>query len=143
MVFLRQNRVGIAFTIDRDEAGESLRQEDAEILALRELAKAGIPEPNGVTIEAYENPSGWLVFCTVDPEAEIYIHFEHEDDFLDGINAHGTNGVKLRGWKTGGYTVRVTGSRGRVSSFAARLSEYGHAFEAPPGYATHLEDQSI
>jgi hypothetical protein len=144
VVFMQQNRVGLAFTVERDKAGGALRQEDAEGYALRELEKAGIASA-GVKIEAFENQEGWLVFCTVEKEmeAELYIQFEGTDDFLDAINAHGTGGVTLCGWEGAqGYTVRMSGPRGRVAVYAARLSEYGLLFEAPAGYARHLEEQA-
>jgi hypothetical protein len=143
LVFMQRDRVGLAFTVDRDEAGGALRREDAEGYALRELKKAGI-SPANVRIEAFESQKGWLVFCTVEKETEtaLYIYFEQPDDFLDAIRAHGTGGVCLRGWENGGYTVRISGPRGSVAAYAARMSEYGALFEAPPEYALHLEEQS-
>jgi len=141
---MQRDRVGLAFTVARAGEGKALRREDAEEYALRELKKAGV-SPANVQIEAFENQTGWLVFCTVEREAEtgIYIFFENKDDFLDGVRAHGTGGLRFRGWeKNGGYTVRVSGPRGRVAGYAARMSEYGRPFEAPAGYARHLEEQS-
>ncbi|MCL1808115.1 MAG: hypothetical protein FWG31_10515 [Oscillospiraceae bacterium] len=140
---MQQDRVGLAFTVERAEAGDAFCQEDAELYAMRELEKAGI-SPASVVIEAFENQAGWLVFCTVEREAEtdVYIRFQDKDDFLDAVNAHGTGGVTLSGWEAYGYTVRVTGPRVRVAAYISRLSEYGNPFEAPAGYARHLEEQS-
>ena len=143
MVFMQRDRVGLAFTVERAETGGALRQEEAEEYALRELEKAGI-SAQGIVIEAYENQTGWLIFCTVECETEtdLYIYFEEKDDFLDAILAHGTGNVQLRGWDSDGYTVRVSGARARVAAYASRLSEYGRLFEAPAGFARHLEEQS-
>jgi hypothetical protein len=143
VVFVQKDRVGLAFTVERREAGGALRQEDAEAYALRELEKAGI-SPRGVVIEAYESQTGWLVFCTAvsEPDTELYISFENKDDFLDALLACGTGGVLLRGWETDGYTVRISGPHERVSACAAHLSEYGFLFEAPAVFARHLEDQT-
>lgn len=138
---MRKDRMGLAFTVQRSGTGNAFLQEDAEEYALQELEKAGI-SASRVMIEAFENQGGWLVFCTVDLEKEItlYINFETPDDFLDAVSALGTEGIGLRGWETGGYTVRVSGPRGRVASYITRLSEYGVPFEAPAGYALHLEE---
>lgn len=139
---MQRDRVSLAFTVERARTGRALRQEDAEEYALRELEKAGIPA-HGVVIEAFENQTGWLVFCTVECESdtELYIQFETKNDFLDAILAHGTDGVLFRGWEANGYIVRVSGPRERVAAYASRLSEYGRLFEAPAGYARHLEEQ--
>lgn len=138
---MRKDRMGLAFTVERN--GSSLLREEAEEYAMRELRKAGITASR-VMIEAFESRDGWLVFCTVDVEKEItfYIRFQTADDFLDAVNAHGTNGVALRSWEFGGCTtVRVSGPRGRVARYITRLSEYGDPFEAPAGYALHLTEQ--
>ncbi|MDR0326622.1 MAG: hypothetical protein LBI19_11100 [Oscillospiraceae bacterium] len=140
---MQKDRVSLAFTVEREQTGGALRQKDAEDYALRELEKAGIPA-HSVVIEAFENQTGWLVFCTVECETDagIYIRFEDKDDFLDAVLAHGTGGVQLRGWEAGGYTVYISGPRERVAAYAAQLLEYGHMFEAPEGYGKHLEEHS-
>jgi len=144
VVFLRNDRVGLAFTVERRKTGDSLMREDAEEYALQELRKAGI-KAQGVIIEAFESQTGWLVFCTVDREKEIslYIRFDSKDDFLDAVSVHGTDGVQLRGWEVKDYfTARVTGPKARVAEYITRMSEYGSPFEAPAVYAIHLEEQS-
>ncbi|MCL2004275.1 MAG: hypothetical protein FWG72_09785 [Oscillospiraceae bacterium] len=144
MVFLRKDRVGLAFTVERSRTGDSFLRADAEEYALRELEKAGIPASR-VMIEAFENRAGWLVFCTVEckKDVSVYIRFDAPDDFLDAVSVLGTDGVRLRGWEIcGGYTVRVSGPRERVAAYITLLSEYGNPFEAPPGYARHLDEQA-
>jgi len=139
---MHQDRYGLAFTVERRGDGDAFCREDAAAYARKELEKAGIT-PQGVVIEAYESQEGWLVFCTVENESDLYISFYSSDDFLDAVLAHGTEGVSLRGWDTAGgsYTVRVSGARERAAEYRALLSEYGHSFEAPSGYARHLEEQ--
>jgi hypothetical protein len=143
VVFLRKDRVGLAFTVERSRTDGVLLREDAEDYALRELEKAGVTASR-VTIEAFESQAGWLVFCSVECEKEtaVYIRFDTPDDFLDAVSAHGADGVLLHGWRDKGYTVRVSGPRKRVAEYIARLSEYGAPFEAPAGYALHLEEQT-
>jgi hypothetical protein len=136
--------MGLAFTMERGRTNGAFIAEDAEEYALRELRKAGI-SASGVMIEAFENQTGWLVFCTVDIEKEItcYIRFGSPDDFLDAVSVHGTYETSLKGWHTGnGYTVRVTGNRVGTARYVSRLSEYGVPFDAPAGYALHLDDQT-
>jgi hypothetical protein len=139
---MQKDRIGLAFTVERGEAGRALRREDAEEYVMRELEKTGF-SASGIRIEAFENQTGWLVFCTVERETEtdVYIQFENKDDFLDAVRAHGSEGVKLNGWGSELYTVRVSGLRGRVAEYASLLGEFGFPFEAPPGYALHLEEQ--
>ncbi len=144
MVICGADRVSVAFTLERSETGDTLCQEDAEYYALRELEREGLTAPGDVEIEAFENKTGWLIFCNVYPgkHVELYIHFESRDDFLDAIGSYGTCGVELRGWDDGGYTVLVSGLRERVAAFVSCVSEYGLPFEAPSDYALHLDEQS-
>jgi len=139
---MQRDRYGLAFTVERRGDGDALCREDAAAYARRELEKAGI-SPQGVVIEAYESQQGWLVFCTVENETDMYIRFDCADDFLDAVLVRGTDGVTVRGWNNGGgYIVRVSGPREDVSGYISLLSEYGRPFEAPAGYARHLEEQS-
>jgi hypothetical protein len=139
---MHQDRYGLAFTVERRGDSDAFCREDAAAYARRELEKAGIT-PQGVVIEAYESHAGWLVFCTVENESDVYISFESSDNFLDAVRAYGTGGVLLHGWDSGGYyTVRVSGHRDSVAGYSALLSEYGHPFEAPAGYARHLEEHT-
>lgn len=144
MVFCAEDKVSIAFTLERREAGDTLCQEDAEYYALRELERQGLDVPGDVEIEAYENQSGWLIFCNVFREKPValYIRFENRDDFLDAVGAYGAHGVDIQGWDAYGYTVLVTGSRERVAAFVSGVSEYGIPFEAPAGHILHLGEQS-
>lgn len=142
MVICGADRVSVAFTLERSETGDTLCQEDAEYYALRELEREGLTVPGDVEIEAFENKTGWLIFCNVYREKQIYIHFENSDTFLDAVGAKGTDGVTLRGWENNGYTVLVSGAREDVAAFVSRVSEYGVPFEAPPDHALHLEEQS-
>jgi hypothetical protein len=138
---MQRDRYGLAFTVERVADGDAFCREDAAAYARKELEKAGIPS-HGVVIEAYESHAGWLVFCTVENESDVYIFFDSSDDFLDAILAHGTKGLLLRGWKSpGGYTARVSGPQDRVAKYISLLREYGRPFEAPAGYARHLEEQ--
>jgi len=137
---MHQDRYGLAFTVEKKDSGDVFCREDAAAYARVELEKAGI-FPKEVTIEAYESQQGWLVFCTTKNASDVYIRFEKADDFLDAILAHGTGGSALRGWgEKEGYTVRVSGTRESVAGYISLLGEYGHPFEAPEGYARHLEE---
>jgi hypothetical protein len=143
LVFLRNDRVGLAFTVERGRSESILLREDAEEYAMRELAKAGV-EASGVMIEAFECQAGWLIFCTAEFQREwtVYIRFDTADDFLDAVSVHGTDGIGLRGWRSNsGYIAEVTGMRDRAAAYITRMSEYGSPFDAPAGYAVHLEEQ--
>ena len=141
---MQRDRVGLAFTMERNQAGDAFCREDAAAYARKELEKAGIPH-RGVFIEAFESQAGWLVFCTAEKEkkSDVYLFFDNSDIFLDAIRACGSEGVLLRGWESGGYTVQVSGPRDRVAEYISLLSEYGTPFEAPAGYTQHLEEQSL
>ena len=140
---MQRDRYGLAFTVERGTNGDAFCRADAAAYARREMEKAGISS-RGFVIEAYESTSGWLVFCTAElaEEYDVYISFRNSNDFLDAIRACGSEGVFLRGWDSGsGYTVRVSGSQGRLAEYTTLLREFGHPFEAPAGYARHLEEQ--
>jgi hypothetical protein len=141
---MHQDRYGLAFTVERKGDGDAFCREYAAAYARKELEKAGIA-PRGVVIEAYESQQGWLVFCTVQNESDVYISFNSSDDFLDAVLVHGTGEGALRGWNgsEGGYIVRVSGVKEQTAGYISLLSEYGHPFEAPAGYARHLEEQSV
>ena len=144
MVINGQGRVSLAFTVGRGKTDGTLRREEAEYYAFLELKRAGIPAPCSMEIEAYENAGGWLIFCTVRKQECTYLRFDREDDFLDAVGAVGLADVTARGWRApSGYIVRLQGPRAEVQILTARLREYGSAFEAPPAYEIHLDEQFV